>query len=337
MIDQPAIRRYEVDGRAVTIRDGLTPTEIGAQRSKGRKLTAAGSYGGHIVSISPSLVPHPRSPGQAESKPPAGYVEHDQNHFGVRRRNERGYFRVHKSLTRDELYQGCVPALSDVLCGVDPGDALSRRLGGVETKYATAVVEIPGDVSQRRGIILLSVTDSSCHLGPLLRVRVIGESHSYAGDHQYDASATAPASSAPWWIRHVDQLAQEITARVLSGAPATHAFPAGLSGTRGPQSSTFREEFPGIELSGLERMVGARLAAHVDTQKAVTEDLQWAESGPTVWEGISALHRQRRNAVRMEDNLLGELGKVGGYDHGGHWIFRPDVPFETLRNDLLIR
>lgn len=336
-LHQPDRRSYEVNGRVVTIRDGLTRDEMKVQTRKGRKLTVAGEYQNHIVSLSPSLVPHPRTGDQPETKPPTGYVEHDQNHWGVRRRDARGHFGVQSLLSKGELAEGCVPALSDILCGVDPGDALSRRLGGIESTYATAVVGFPGDETQRRGIILLSATADSGYLGPLLRVRVIGESRSYTGSHQYDAEATASPSSARWWVRHIDELAQEVAARVMAGAPATHAFPEVLAGKRGPQCSTFREEFSKIKLAGLERMVGARLARHVDLQNAASEDLQWAESGPTVWSGISNLHKQRRDAAKMEQNLLGELARVGAYDEMGHWIFRPEVPFETVRNELLIQ
>ncbi|PZT99650.1 MAG: hypothetical protein DI630_16540 [Gordonia sp. (in: high G+C Gram-positive bacteria)] len=327
---------YEVSGREVTIRDGLSREEMNVQTRKGRKLPVVGEYQNHTVSIHPSLVPYPRAGDQPETKPPTGYVKHEQNHWGRQRRDARGGFYIQELMSAGQMAEGCVPALSDILCGVDPGDALSRRLGGIESTYATAVVDFPGDETQRRGIILLSATADSGYLGPLLRVRVIGESHSYAGSHQYDAEATASPSSARWWVRHIDELAQEVTARVMAGAPAAHAFPEGLAGKRGPQRSTFREEFSKIKLSGLERMVGARLAQHVDLQNAASEDLQWAESGPTIWSGISTLHKQRRDAAKMEQNLLGELARVGAYDKMGHWIFRPEIPFDTVRNDLLI-
>lgn len=333
--DQPSVRHYEVGVRAVTIRDHLSRDEMNVKTGEGHDVVFAAEYEGHLVSLQPAQVPYPTPPGKTATKPPSGHVKYDQNHWGRRARGQE-FFALPKLLLWQEYYQGAAPVLSDVLCGIDPGQAMSHWFGGVESTYATAVVEIPGDETQRRGIILLSVTGPTSCYANTMKVRVVGESRSYAGLHQYDASATAQFDTTAGWIDDIDTLALEVTERVLAGAPASRAFPNDTKGARGPQCSTFREWSSGIYLTDLECAIGAQFAAHVDTQNAVTEDLQWAESGPTAWRGISELHQEREDASSREESLLHDLALRGLFDsRDEQWIFRPEVPFETVRDSLL--
>jgi hypothetical protein len=352
VIDGSGGLRFEVNEREMIVRASLSREEMNVQFSDDDGvLVVAGEYDNHAVRFR-SWVAHPQgrpspAPQQEERplepEPARRYVQHEQMHWGAQALALQDSFPHPEFLSGDQLEAAFVGALSDVLCGVNARGALEHRLGGADMDYATAVVDFPGDELQRRGTMLLSVFNADPF--PALYVRVIGESRSYTGSHQYDGAATAEAADAgetreegawirDYWVQHIDVFACSVAAKVIAGAPATHAFPEGLVGKRGPQASTFREWRREVELSGLERMVAAQLIGLVDLQNAAFEELRWAESGPIVWDGIGALQDQRRDAEHKELALLEELERVGALDPGRDWIFRPEVPFDTVRNDM---
>lgn len=351
-IDGSDSLRFGLDGREIIVRHGLTRDEMNVQISDDDGvLVVAGEFNNHRVQLRTWVARPPERPRPpllhgahpTGSEPARRYVQHDQNYWGSHA------FRLQDSYPNPELLSGeqleavFVRTLSDILCGVDARGALRHRLGCTGKDYATAVVDFPGDETQRRGTLLISVVNDE--LVPALYVRVIGESRSYTDSHQYDGAAIAEpddvgetreegAQIREHWVQQIGLFACGVAAKVMAGAPATHAFPEGLVGKRGPQAATVRNWPRDVELSGLERMVAAQLIELVDVQNAATEEMWWAQSGPVVWEHIGALQDQRRHASEKERALLEELERVGAVDPARDWIFRPEVPFHTVRNDM---
>lgn len=330
-------RSYDLCKREVTVHDALPREEMNVLITwTGDAVVVSGQYESHFVALR-TWVAHPQgkpSVNGPEATTAHRYVRHEQNHWGVRSWAIQESFPVRQHLSNQEVEETCVQMLSDILCGASARASIEHRLGGFKPNYDVGVVGFPGDEWQRRGDILLCADNS----GPIpeLRLRVVGESRSYTGSRLYDASASVETRTAGDWIGEMDALARRVTEMVMSGTPAPFAFPNGLVGVRGPYAVTSRDALPGIELSGLERVVAGQLAGCVDSQNTAIEDLGWAEAGPTVWDRSSCLHEQRRAAADHEVALLDDLAQVGVLCPGREWIFREDVPFKSVRNDLLI-
>lgn len=329
--------RNGLPAREAWLREGLTRDEMAAQISwDDGTVVVSGEYNNHHVSLrswisSPQARP---STAPTDPSPPKRYVWHEQTHWGHRAGAVTDTFAVRRQLTPQKLEKACLMVLSDILCGADAQAAIQNRIANWKPNYGVAVVDFPADESDRRGTLLLAVNNGGPN--PSINLRVVGWCRGYLNDHEYDVAATAATQQTAVWLDELPALARIVTENVIQGAPAPYAFPREIAGVRGPSPDTFREVFREIQLDGLERFAAGQIAECVDARRAALSDLEWAQSGPTVWPGVGGLHAQLEEATERENVLLEELERVGQLDPGREWIFDRDFPFETVRYDLLI-